>query len=241
MKLLILGHKGMLGHMVKLYLEQFYSVEVVESRWPSEDFKDTILNSDATHVINCIGAIPQKTTEFSVNFELPIWLDVNFKGLILHPDTDCKGQDPYSTSKSNAIKYLTERGVKTKIIKTSIIGPELSGNYSLMEWFLSQNSSVKGYMNHLWNGVTTLQWAKHAKLTLENWDKIANNTTIGSECISKWKLLTILNKVYNKSIQVDQHAADTIVDNCIPIIFTYSKIEDQLLELKEFYETRITK
>ena len=41
-KILILGHKGMLGHMVKLYMEQFYHVETIEHRWPFDDFKNSI-------------------------------------------------------------------------------------------------------------------------------------------------------------------------------------------------------
>ena len=35
MKILILGHKGMLGHIVKKYLEPYYQIEILEHRWPS--------------------------------------------------------------------------------------------------------------------------------------------------------------------------------------------------------------
>ena len=47
-------------------------------------------------------------------------------------------------------------------IRCSIIGPEGKGRTSLMEWFLAQpaGSTVNGFTHHLWNGVTTLQFAR---------------------------------------------------------------------------------
>jgi len=47
-------------------------------------------------------------------------------------------------------------------IRCSIIGPELKGRLSLLEWFLSQptGARVNGYAHHQWNGITTLQFAE---------------------------------------------------------------------------------
>jgi dTDP-4-dehydrorhamnose reductase len=47
-------------------------------------------------------------------------------------------------------------------IRCSIIGHELKGAVSLMDWFLTQPKSVavNGYTNHFWNGVTTLAFAR---------------------------------------------------------------------------------
>ena len=46
MKILILGHKGMLGHMVYKYFNENTSCEIltIDSRWPNEDFVRNILN-----------------------------------------------------------------------------------------------------------------------------------------------------------------------------------------------------
>ena len=84
-KILVLGANGMLGHMVKKYLEYDFIVNTVEHKWPSEEFKQAISNSDDDILINCIGAIPQKTKEFKINYELPIWLENNFGSNIIHP------------------------------------------------------------------------------------------------------------------------------------------------------------
>lgn len=50
-------------------------------------------------------------------------------------------------------------------VRCSIIGPERRGFVSLLSWFLRQSpgSTVNGYRNHLWNGVTTFHFAKFCR------------------------------------------------------------------------------
>ncbi|MDR3670305.1 MAG: sugar nucleotide-binding protein [Holophaga sp.] len=47
-------------------------------------------------------------------------------------------------------------------LRCSIVGPEQKDRCSLLEWFLGQpkKGAVTGYLNHFWNGVTTLHFAK---------------------------------------------------------------------------------
>jgi len=83
MKILLLGHKGMLGHMVRKYLDTStdYEVYILEGdRFPSDSFTGFVLSHNWDYIINCIGAIPQRTTNFSVNYELPMWLEENSNG-----------------------------------------------------------------------------------------------------------------------------------------------------------------
>lgn len=243
-RVLILGHTGMLGHMVKAYLEQFYEIETVSNRWGTEEFKMAIQESDADYLINCIGAIPQRTKNFDINWELPIWLDQNFNGRIIHPGTDCEmDDDPYGVSKAKAATWLLENGLRTKIIKTSIIGYEVNGSASLMEWFLSNSDgeTVNGYANHYWNGSTTYQWAKQAKIMIENWSKQMDLTIIGTDPVSKYQILTSINRVFGRKINVNQHETESSVNKCLELDINYGHIEDQIMEMKEFYETTTTR
>ena len=91
LSILVLGHKGMLGQTVYRRLTEFgYSVETIEDKWPSKFFFDKITDSNSELLINCIGAIPQKNPKgFSSNFDLPRDLCKNYKGLIIHPSSDC--------------------------------------------------------------------------------------------------------------------------------------------------------
>ena len=127
MSVLILGHRGMLGSMVqRFFAYRGVEIETMEFRFPSEEFQDHIRNSRSSFLINCIGAIPQKTSTFSSNVDLPRFLLNNYSGRIIHPGTDCEiDSDEYGLSKKAATDLiLSYPQPNTKIIQTSIIGPE---------------------------------------------------------------------------------------------------------------------
>lgn len=235
MKIIILGHKGMLGHMVKLYLEDKFNIQTIEHRWPSEEFKNKIASSDAEYLINCIGAIPQRTKKFDINFELPVWLDSNFNGKVIHPGTDCEmDDDNYGVSKKRARDYIVEKGSRTKILKASIIGPELNSTSSLLEWFLNSSDKVGGYTKAMWNGVTTLEWAKQCYKLLTMWSNYNTETILEGTCLSKFDLLLLFKRIFTKQIELIPNP-NIEVDKCLSGDIKTSSIENQLQELKSYY------
>jgi len=198
MNILVLGHKGMLGHMVYKILgdNTAYNISTTNERFPDWDINRF---KDIDYIINCIGAIPQKTNKFDINYQIPIWLNENTNCKIIHPSTDCEGDgSDYGLSKTKATNYIKEFGKNTKIIKTSIIGPELNSNVSLLEWFLSQRGKVKGYTKAIWNGITTLEWAKYCINVINNWDNQPNLVILYSNNISKFNLLITIQECYGK-------------------------------------------
>ena len=236
MSVLVLGHTGMLGHTVVKHLENNgYDVKTFGHRWPSNEFKTTIQESEASYLINCIGQIPQKLVEsYDINFELPIWLDKNFKGRIIHAGSDCESEeDQYGASKRKASDWICNNAVRTKIIKCSIIGPELNSSYGLLEWFLKHNDDdqVNGYTNHEWNGVTTLEWAKYLLDLMDKWDLHDSMTILSTSCISKYTLLQIINRVYDRKIKIVPIEAPKETKRCLNGIKRIG-IEDQLKDLK---------
>ena len=178
MRVVVLGHTGLLGHMVYKYLSTKDDCELIttESRWPSDEFRNFVLDFNGDFVVNCIGAIHQRTSEFGVNTDLTILLDeLNKDFKIIHPGTDCEiDDDDYGISKREAADYLLTEGKDTTIIKTSIIGPELNTQASLLEWFLDQKEEIFGYTKAMWNGNTTLQWAKQCLHLMKNWRAYSN-------------------------------------------------------------------
>lgn len=54
-------------------------------------------------------------------------------------------------------------------IRVSIIGPELSGHTSLYDWvrFQTENAEINGYLDHIWNGITTKAFARLARTVIE--------------------------------------------------------------------------
>jgi dTDP-4-dehydrorhamnose reductase len=236
MRVLILGHKGMLGHMLYRYFtSETIEVETTDARYPQENFKNVIETFDGDYIINCIGAIPQRPQNFSINSELPIYLDSSAKVPVIHPGTDCEmDEDAYGISKRAARDYIVEKGVRTKILKTSIIGPELNSAASLLEWFLNSEGKVGGYTKAMWSGITTLEWARQCHNLIEFWDDYKVETVIEGTCLSKFNLLSLIKKVFNKDIVIDPNP-NVEVDKCLIGDIKTIPIEEQLTELKAYY------
>lgn len=236
MKILILGHTGMLGNAVFKYLNQFYEIDTINHRWPETEFIDYIKQYNGDYIINCIGAIPQKTSNFGINSVLPVFLELNSNCKIIHPATDCESDNTvYGISKRIATDWLMSYGKNTFIFKTSIIGIELNTADSLLCWFLKQ-TQVNGYLQAKWNGITTLEWAKQCKNLIESeTTDFYVHTVFNSDCISKFELLNIMKEVFNHNIKI--YPIDEIgSDKCLIGHIKTANIRQQLLELKEFYE-----
>ncbi len=226
----------MLGHTVLKYLsKQNNTVKTTDHRWSDEGFVRDLISFNGEFIINCIGSIPQRTDDFVINYDLPIWLDKNTKCNIIHPGTDCEMDDDYyGISKKNASDYIKIDGKRTKIIKTSIIGHELKSSYGLLEWFLGSKDKVFGYNKFYWNGNTTLEWAKVCEELMLKWNDYDVEHTITSECVSKYHLLKKISKVYNKEILISKNS-DVEANKCLKGEMRNS-IDIQLQELKYFYD-----
>lgn len=253
---MVLGHNGMLGHVVFKYLtSQNIEVITTDLKWETHELKEYIKKCTCEYMINCIGCIPQKKYTWeqykSINISLPMFLSNNFTGKIINPSTDGefdgKVNEHYFYSKNELPTALDDYGLSkayissilrfknnVKQIRSSIIGPELKNKVCLMEWFFKQSENVNGYTNHYWNGITTLEWSKQAYKIIKNWDRYDTINQIGTNKINKYELLCLINKIFecNKniiSINVD------CVNKCLQTDYTLQSLENQLIELKKFY------
>ncbi len=258
-KILVLGHKGMLGNAVYRFFnsKENYTSFTINSKWNSEDFKEELRKINVDIIINCIGVIPQKKPTLenykSVNIDLPIFLDSLGKKII-HPSTDCEflgdldptlkysksnarnATDDYGKSKAVISKMIEETFHNTKIIRTSIIGHELNSSNGLLDWFLNSESKVNGYTNHYWNGITTLQWSKEAYYLIENWDPASKLNQIGTEKnLSKYEVLMLIKEIYKKNIEIIPFEAKETINKCLESDKKIIDLDEQLKELKGFY------
>ena len=176
------------------------------------------------YVINCIGLIRQLIDEKKpydvsnaqkLNTELMIWLD-EFSKITAIPviqiGTDCvfsglRGRyletdkldpiDLYGETKSAGESSLEY----SMLIRCSIIGREARSSNSLMSWLLSQpqNAQINGFMNHNWNGVTTLQFSEVVRgiIKTENYCKGVQHL-VPKDSVSKLELLQILARIFGR-------------------------------------------
>lgn len=109
-------------------------------------------------------------------------------------------------------KFLGEVKDKqnTLTLRTSIIGHELNSNISLLDWFLSQENSVKGYKKAIFSGFTTLEFAKLLAEKIIPNESLNGLYQISVDPISKYELLKIIAQVYKKNIEIE-------VDNMVKI------------------------
>lgn len=240
MKLLILGHNGLLGNMVYSYfMSKGYQIVTTDYRWPSSLFTNFVSTQKFDAIINCIGLIPQKKPSNEqykiINYDLPIWLD-NLGIKIIHPDTDEPSDTPYGLSKEMAREGVINN---TKIIKSSIIGFEKNTNFSFLDWFLSSEGSVNGFTNQMWNGNTTFEWSKWAEKILQNWDSYQRVTILANpKCLSKYDILIIIKNIFNKEIEIVPTESSLSKNNCMEGNYITENLVIQLEEMKKFRDKK---
>ena len=224
---LVLGHNGLLGRMVTKVLEKDFLVATTDHRYPSNDFTEFVKDIGAKYIINCIGKVPQKQPthqEFiDINVGLPLFLASNFpESTIINPGTDCMysgksftkkvGETPfdppdmYGMSKMLAFNGLVKYPNTFQIVG-SIIGPDV-GDKSLLGWIEhTQESTIDGYLNHYWNGVTTLEWAmtcaEFIKKPIEYRKTWGSYMTISGQLVSKYDIVSTWKDVLEKDIAVN--------------------------------------
>jgi dTDP-4-dehydrorhamnose reductase len=174
-------------------------------------------------VINCIGLVNRRLASAGqADFMLinALWPRVLAdhcvanEAHLVHISTDCvfagAGAPHNETARPDASdlygrsKALGEPA-NARVVRSSIIGPELHNHYSLLCWLLGHphGASVSGYTNHLWNGVTTLQMgtslAKMIELGVHRENGILH---LHSNDVSKFELLQIMNRQLRGDLQV---------------------------------------
>ncbi|MEI6690169.1 MAG: SDR family oxidoreductase [bacterium] len=171
-------------------------------------------------VINCIGIIKQNK---SSNIRDCIEINALFPHLVselceknncrfITIATDCvfdgksgnyhEDDEPTCHDVYGMTKYLGEVSDRTNTLtlRTSIIGHELSSNISLINWFLSQEATVKGYKKAIFSGLTTLEFSRLLINKIIPNDKLFGLHHISARPISKHDLLTIVAEIYQKKI-----------------------------------------
>lgn len=268
MKVLILGSKGMLGHIVQLYLtEKKHTVFCTSRDKENEYYYDVLENINGIEkilektkpdfVINCIGILNQfaeqsHSSAVIINSLLPHYLDelskkYNYK--FIHISTDCvfsgsKGKYNENDTTDAESFYGRSKALGEVIndqnitFRTSIIGPDInSKGIGLFKWFMEQEGSVKGYSKVIWSGVTTLQLAKVIE------QSFSTNITglyhvVNNQVISKYELLKLFKKYYNKEIEIEEYqdykSDKSLINNREDYIFEIPTYEKMIEEMKEW-------
>lgn len=174
-----------------------------------------------TVIVNCVGLVKQLASANDPLLALPInallphrlaRLSSMMNARLVHISTDCvfSGQRGFYTEQDDSdakdlygrSKFLGEVIESSHItLRTSIIGHELNSQHGLLEWFLAQQSSVKGYDKAIFSGLPTVELARViAEYVLPN--DLSGLYHVASTPISKFELLRLFAAEYGRSIDI---------------------------------------
>jgi dTDP-4-dehydrorhamnose reductase len=265
----ILGAKGMLGYAFGEYYSRKGSRPTCLSRAEFDIARDPIDRlerwvHDADCVINCAGVIKpmiEKTPiedVIRVNSIFPrnlARLCETAGTRAVHITTDCaysgaKGgyteldyfdaDDVYGTTKNAGDT------ADNMVLRTSILGEEKGQGRSLLEWARSQSGKkVKGFLNHWWNGVTTVYLAEIVDTILAQGLYRKGIFHVHSpNTVSKYELLSIINDVYQLRLEVEPVEVQPPCDRSLASVHSLSKqvcvkpVRQQVEEMRRFFSER---
>ena len=182
-------------------------------------------------VINCIGATKHKKEgntpidAIDLNALLPhrlAQLCEQVQARFIHISTDCvfsgtkgmyvENDSPDANDVYGRSKALGEVSYGSALtLRTSTIGHELQSHNGLLNWFLSQGESCKGFNKAIFSGLPTVVFAKIIRdVVLEN-KKLKGLYHVAAKPINKYELLKLIASVYKKAIHIEED--DSLIVN----------------------------
>lgn len=194
------------------------------------------------YIINCIGIIKQVINSddqnsielaYKVNSNFPLKLNSYAERMgipVIQIGTDCvySGKeglysedhphdpiDTYGLSKDIGEQSSTA----SMIIRCSIIGKELNTVNSLLSWVLSNpnNSSVNGYTNHFWNGLTTLHFSQIVYGIIKfGTFKLGIFHLVPVDIVSKYELINLIAKSFDRNdLEISKFEAESMINRSL--------------------------
>lgn len=171
-------------------------------------------------VINCIGLVKQLCEASDPLLCIPInsilphriaRLSKLIGARLVHVSTDCvfsgakgsytEADFPDATDLYGRSKLLGEVDYSHSVtLRTSIIGHELNSARSLINWFLLQKGEVQGFTRAVFSGLPTVEFAKVVRDFVIPNPQLQGLYHLSSSPISKYDLLKLVAKIYNRSI-----------------------------------------
>jgi dTDP-4-dehydrorhamnose reductase len=221
-------HLTVFGTVRSKACEKFFPKAHIQNLISDIDIENTysvayaFMKAEPEIVINCIGLVKQLIGELkalkviTINAQFPHQLAAFCKlnkSRLIHISTDCvfsgnkgnysENDFPDPTDLYGQSKLLGEVNNENHVltIRTSIIGHELESKKGLLEWFLMQEKSAKGFYHAFFSGLPTIELSKVIKNYLFS-KALTGIYHVGATPISKHDLLCLIAKVYAKPIAI---------------------------------------
>ena len=132
---------------------------------------------------------------------------------LIHMSTDCvfsgktggyaEGDEPDALDLYGRSKLLGEvAGPHAVTLRTSIIGHELEGSRSLVNWFLAQTGDVRGFTRAIFSGLPTVELARVIQAHVIPDPALQGLYHVSADPISKHDLLSLVARTYGKEVRI---------------------------------------
>jgi dTDP-4-dehydrorhamnose reductase len=115
----------------------------------------------------------------------------------------------------------------------------MAGHLGLFEFVRGAKDTIKGFVNHRWNGMTTLQYAKVCDRIMNDGLWVDGVRHVFSNSVSKYELVSTIDDVFGFDKNIIVHEAAERIDRTLSSSFdlcskmTIPSVEDQLREIAE--------
>jgi dTDP-4-dehydrorhamnose reductase len=250
----------------------------LEKRYDLPALREIVASAGCNYVINCIGCtrlprdemrffknnyylnavFPQVLQEICSSLSVKVVqmsTDAIYSGRTDAPyyeDSAVDGEGDYALS-----KIVGEvEGKNALNVRCSIIGREIYSKSSLLNWFLAlrENEEIDGYVNHVWNGVTTYQFADFCfqLLTTGLFEELVSQTGVvnlaPNEPIDKYSLLKLFNEVFGKQVRIRPVQAPQKISRVLRSRFLAGRwaksptsLKDEVVKMNDFFAHNIRK
>ena len=262
MKKFVFGSNGMLGKYVNKYLEG--SIAVTRKDVNALVIRQSIFRNKLAMlgmhkddvIINCMGITNKRTVNgedfLIVNSIFPRLLAdyCEEQGIkMIHISTDCVYSGAEGCYDENVwhddeniygISKSAGEPNNCTVIRTSIIGENSDNSLDLLEWVRKHgNDTIRGYTDHMWNGITCLQFAKICQDIISKdmfWRGIRH--VFSPDAVTKAELIRIISEIYELNNKVENFETEiycnrTLATNHVRM-FYIPPIREQIIEQRNF-------
>lgn len=173
-------------------------------------------------VINCVGLVKQLADANDPLLAVPINTLLPHRlarlcalagARLVHISTDCvfsgatgnyrETDTADATDLYGRSKHLGEVDYPQAItLRTSIIGHELQSAHGLINWFLAQDETCRGYTRAIFSGLPTVVLAGLVRDVVLARPELHGVYHVAAQPISKYELLRLVAHVYGKDIEI---------------------------------------
>lgn len=234
----------------------FLAHHVEGDAYDLEDLHSAIRSLRPEVVVNCVGLL---RADCDAHHDRAVYLDAYFPhalaaiageegARVFHLSTDCVFEGNGGPYREDSVQDTREfygrakalgelRDGRNLTLRQSIVGPDIDpAGIGLLNWFMAQNGTVKGWTDAIWTGLTTLELAKAVEAcALDGSTGLVNMVPNGSG-ISKFELLGMFDRgLRGGTVEIVPDGAfscdKTLVRTALPDGYRPVPYEEQVSEL----------